>query len=171
MKKARIVVGTGVLVMAVALGSGFAQQVSPKSTVPDSAVSLPKPGDPAELAEDKAPIPKAAAPAAGEVGKSTTPAGMNPVEKGTATKAMEPAKTDKPTPDSKSVDKPAADKPEAPVSADKTRKSTPDTAKDAGQGIVEKKSPVKPDESPAAGRQMMEKASDVKETVKPAATP
>lgn len=170
MKKAIMMVGTGALMMAVALGSGFAQQVSPKSAAPDSAVSLPKPAGPADLAKDKVPVPAAAAPVAGEVGKSMTPAGVNPVEKETATKAMEPAKTDKPAPDSKPVDKPATDKPETPVGADKASTPAPGAVKDAGQGALEKKIPVKPGADPAAGKQMMEKASDVKETVKPAGT-
>ena len=170
MKKAMMMVGTGVLMMVLTMSSGFAQQPPPKAAAPESAVSLPKPGGPADLVKDKAPVPAVAAPGAGELGKSTTPAGVNPVKKEAATKAMEPAKTGTPATEPKAGDKPAADKQETPISTDKASTSTPAAGQDAGQDKQENKIPGQPEAGPAAGKQIMEKASGVKETVKPPAT-
>ncbi|MCU0588627.1 MAG: hypothetical protein MUF52_10775 [Syntrophobacteraceae bacterium] len=175
MKKTMAMVGTGALMMALTLGSGFAQQTSPTPAVPGGAVVQPKVGAPEDLVKDKVPVPKPAETTAAEAAKTKASEAVKPVQKDVATKAVEPVKpADKAVTEAKPMEKSVVPKPEAAPPADKASTAAPATVKDAGQAAQGKPVPLKTEDATAAGKQAVEKkavekASDLKDAAKPAA--
>lgn len=166
MKRAIVLMGAGALVVTLGLGSGFAQQTSPSSTTPPSAVVQPKAPAADDMAKEKAPVSKPAATVGTEA--AGKPAADKPADKATMTKPVENGKAEKATTAPKSMEKTVAAKPEDASKVEKNLTGTAPTGKPADKlATPEKALAPKSEQATAGDKSKTEQPSDKKEEAKP----